>query len=79
VTITNEAQAKTSTLDRIRNYFREVRTELRKVVWPTREDTLNLTGVVLLVTLAMTLFLGGLDSILNWALALVRDLIANLA
>lgn len=44
-------------------YLRQVRSELNKVVWPTREQALNLTGIVLAVTVAMSLFLGGLDFI----------------
>ena len=42
-------------------YFRETRAELRKVHWPTREEALNLTKVVLAVTVGMAAFLGMLD------------------
>lgn len=47
-------------------WFREVFTELRKVQWPTRQETINLTLVVLVVAIALGLFLGGLDAIFNW-------------
>jgi preprotein translocase subunit SecE len=43
------------------SYFRQVRSELSKVTWPTREQALNLTGVVIAVTIGMSLFLGVLD------------------
>jgi preprotein translocase subunit SecE len=46
---------------RLTVYWRETRSELRKVVWPTREQAINLTVVVLVVVLAMTILLGGLD------------------
>lgn len=45
------------------NYLREVRTELRKVVWPTRQEALNLTMVTLALSVAVGLFLGSVDFI----------------
>jgi preprotein translocase subunit SecE len=47
--------------DNIRRYFRETIGELRKVSWPTRQQALNLTGIVLIVIAAMTVFLLILD------------------
>ena len=42
-------------------YFRETRLELGKVSWPTREEAINLTLIVLAVTVGMAAFLGVLD------------------
>ena len=42
-------------------FFRETTGELRKVSWPTRQEALNLTLVVLAVTDSTSLFLGFLD------------------
>jgi len=42
-------------------YLRDSRNELKKVTWPTREQTINLTIVVCVVCVAIALFLGGLD------------------
>ena len=42
--------------------------ELRKVTWPTREDTWYLTVVVLVVSIAFGVFLGGIDMFFNWAI-----------
>ena len=39
-------------------YFQETQTELRKVTWPTREETLRLTLIVFAFTVAATIFLG---------------------
>lgn len=47
------------------NFLREVRDELTKVVWPTREEIIRLTGVVILISLFVGLFLGGVDFILT--------------
>ncbi len=44
-------------------YFREVRSEMSKVVWPSREQATNLTVIVLVVMVAMGVFLGLLDLI----------------
>lgn len=46
---------------RIGEQVREVRSELRKVVWPTRDEAIRLTGVVIGVCVAIGFFLGGVD------------------
>jgi len=45
----------------IQRYFRETIGELRKVSWPTRQETINLTIVVVIVLVVMSAFLGTLD------------------
>lgn len=45
-------------------FAKEARTEVRKVVWPTRQETIQTTGIVLVATLIMSLILWGLDSLL---------------
>ena len=45
----------------IQRYLRETVGELRKVSWPTREEAINLTRIVLLVIAFMAIFLGALD------------------
>jgi preprotein translocase subunit SecE len=47
----------------IRLFFRETVGELRKVSWPTREEAINLTKVVVIVMVVMAIFLGGVDFI----------------
>ena len=42
-------------------FFREVIAELKKVSWPTRAETVKLTGVVIIISIAVALFIGGLD------------------
>lgn len=42
-------------------YFIEAFQELRKVTWPTRNQAVILTGVVLAFTVVMAVFIGGLD------------------
>jgi preprotein translocase subunit SecE len=45
----------------IQQFIKETIGELRKVSWPTRSEAWNLTIVVLIVLLVMTVFLGTLD------------------
>ncbi len=45
----------------IRGFFRETIGELRKVSWPTRQEAIKLTWIVIVVMVVMALFLGGLD------------------
>ena len=47
----------------VREYLRDTMGELRKVHWPTREETRNLSIIVLAVTLGMSLVLGLFDFI----------------
>ncbi|TKB43110.1 preprotein translocase subunit SecE [Thalassotalea mangrovi] len=45
-------------------FAKESRTEVRKVVWPTRQEALHTTGIVIVATLIMALVLWGLDTAL---------------
>ncbi|MCL4419968.1 preprotein translocase subunit SecE [Patescibacteria group bacterium] len=42
-------------------FFGEVRNELSKVTWPSKNQTINLTLIVLAVSLVVGIFIGGLD------------------
>jgi preprotein translocase subunit SecE len=57
--------------NRIQRYFRETIGELRKVSWPTRQEAINLTIVVLIVIIGMSTFLGVLDFLFSRFFALV--------
>lgn len=57
--------------DGVRRYFNETVGELRKVTWPTRREATNLTVVVLIVLLGMSIYLGGLDFIFSQFIALL--------
>jgi preprotein translocase subunit SecE len=55
--------------NRFKRYFKETRAETRKVHWPTRKEARSLTTVVLVITIAMTIFLGMVISPLASTLA----------
>ncbi|MDD2160546.1 preprotein translocase subunit SecE [Pseudomonas sp. MIL19] len=50
---------------------KEARVEIRKVVWPTRQETTQTTLIVVAVVLVMALMLWGLDSLLGWLVSLI--------
>jgi len=55
-------------LNKITQFLKEVRQELRKVSWPSRQETIKYTMIVIGVSLAVAIFLGGLDFLFTWAL-----------
>ena len=46
--------------------IKEARGEVRRVVWPSNQETTQTTGVVLLLILIFAMILWGLDSLLSW-------------
>lgn len=48
----------------VKRYILESRSEIKKVIWPKREQAVNLTLIVMAVTLGMSAFLGILDLVL---------------
>lgn len=55
-------------LDRITTFLKEARVELRKVTWPTRQEIIQYTMTVIVISAAVALFLGGLDYIFQFIL-----------
>jgi preprotein translocase subunit SecE len=49
--------------NKIVTFLKEVRLEMKKVNWPTREETIKYTLIVIGVSLAVAAFLGTLDFI----------------
>jgi preprotein translocase subunit SecE len=50
---------------RIREFVQEVLAEFRKVTWPSREELINSTSIVIVVTVVLAFFLGGVDIALS--------------
>ena len=51
-------------------YFKETRAEIGKVTWPTREEGIRLTVVVLIVTIISALVLFAVDSLFSYLVTL---------
>lgn len=57
--------------DKIRSFLQESHQELKRVDWPTKNETIRLTIVVIVLSLAVALFLGVLDFIFTYLLKLM--------
>jgi len=55
-------------LERLINFLKESRTEMKKVTWPTRRETINSTLTVIVISAVIALFLGALDFIFQFIL-----------
>ena len=53
-------------VQKIKNYFIESFQELKRVVWPTRSQTINHTLIVIFFSIAVAVFLGALDMLFNF-------------
>ena len=58
-------------MKRLRRYFDEVWSELKKVSWPTREQVRNLTVLVFAISFVVGLYITVLDQIFQALLGLV--------
>ena len=52
-------------------YFKDTRAEVAKVTWPTREEGLRLTWVVLVVTIIATVAIFGIDFLFGMLVRLI--------
>lgn len=60
---------------RVRHFIAESQFEMRKVVWPTRDETIKTTAIIIVVVIILSLLLGLIDLvlksvILDWLLKL---------
>jgi len=60
-----------SMMQQLRDYGKDVRAELTKVSWPTREELRDSTVVVIVTVLLVAAFIGIIDQGLNRAVALM--------
>ena len=52
-------------MDKVKQFLKEFRIEMKKVTWPTRKEIVASTGVVIFVVLLISFYLGLADSILS--------------
>ncbi|MFA6047985.1 MAG: preprotein translocase subunit SecE [Parcubacteria group bacterium] len=50
-------------MNKIIHFLKDAKTELQKVNWPTKKQTINYTAAVIAISIAIALFLGALDYI----------------
>jgi preprotein translocase subunit SecE len=59
-------------MKKIQQYLTEVIQELKKVTWPSREELVGSTWVVIVFAIAMTAFIGIVDVVLAYIISLVQ-------
>jgi preprotein translocase subunit SecE len=57
-------------VERIVNYLKGVRAEIARVTWPTRNEIISLTALILLLVVVVTLYIWGIDGIIGTLLRL---------
>jgi len=50
------------------NFLTDVREEIKKVTWPTRAQTIQITSIVLIATIVAVLYIGAIDYLLSLVL-----------
>ncbi|MCS7239964.1 MAG: preprotein translocase subunit SecE [Candidatus Bipolaricaulota bacterium] len=60
-----------SVVTRVREYFASVRAEVTRVSWPSRREVLTFTVLVIVLTLALGVYLGVVDLVLQYLLRLL--------
>lgn len=58
-------------IEKLKLFFSETRTELKKVTWPTRQELKESTIVVIVSTFIVTIFVGVVDQIISRVIRLV--------
>jgi preprotein translocase subunit SecE len=61
----------TATGSKVIEFFSEARAEVRRVVWPTREETVQATLLVMAAVVIMSIVLWGVDTLLFHLMALI--------
>ncbi len=58
---------------RLSAFLKETRIELRKVVWPTRDETIKTTGMIMVAVIIVAIFLWIVDAFFTWAVQLLTN------
>ena len=57
--------------ERITSYLKGVRAEVSRVSWPTRNEVISLTALILVVVVIVTVYIWGIDGIIGTLLELI--------
>jgi len=58
-------------IERMVNYLKGVRQEVGRVSWPTRNEVISLTVLILLLTVVLTIYIWGVDGVIGLVLRYV--------
>ena len=56
------------------HFLKETRIELRKVVWPSREETLKTTGIIMIAVVVVAIFLWIVDAFFTWGVQSISSI-----
>ena len=56
---------------RARHFLQSVRVELRKVVWPTRQEAVRMTMIIIAIVIAISIAIWGVDTLFLWLIGKV--------
>ena len=59
--------------EKLRTFLSDVRSEFGRVIWPTRDELVNSTTVVIVFSIAFAIFIGLFDLVLS----LVRSILLS--
>lgn len=57
----------------VAKYFKDLKSEFKKVVWPTKKQVINNTIVVLVTIILIGIFVGLFDTLAGWLLKIVLN------
>ena len=60
--------------DRFVHFLKETRIELRKVVWPTRQETIKTTGIIMVAVIIIAIFLWIVDAFFTWGVQSISSI-----
>ena len=60
--------------DRFVHFLKETRIELRKVVWPTRQETIKTTGIIMVAVVIVAIFLWIVDAFFTWGVQSISSI-----
>ncbi|WP_291792179.1 preprotein translocase subunit SecE [Candidatus Thioglobus sp.] len=58
---------------RLAIFTKETKIELRKVVWPTRDETVKTTGMIMVAVVIVAIFLWIVDAFFSWMVQLLTN------
>ena len=56
-------------INRLKVFLQEAKAEFKRINWPSRQETIRMTGIVIIISLGVAFFLGILDFVFTTALS----------
>jgi preprotein translocase subunit SecE len=72
-TMADQSNKKPNIFSRMGKFFKDCKSEFKKLVWPTKKQVINNTSVVLVTIVVLGAFVGGLDTLLAFLLKLILN------